>query len=178
MNAASTTSATTAVATGSVMFSDLVGFTEFNDVRGDDAALGVLEGSREVMDVCLEGVTGARVVKELGDGLMVWIPAACDAVDVATRLVGHIGERRADGSFPLSMRVGIHHGDVRERGDDLVGMTVNVAARIVDQAGPSEIVVSEAVVAACHDHSSFEAIGPVTVKGVSDPLWLYRVSGG
>lgn len=162
---------------GSVLFTDLVGFTEFNDARGDGAALEVLDRQRLLIDDVIAAHPGSRLVKELGDGLMVWSPSADAAVGAACQFAAGVGSARDSGGFPLAIRQGIHHGPVNRRGDDLVGQTVNIAARIADLAGPSELLVSEAVLAACgngHDHR-IEAIGPVPVRGVSQPIWLHRV---
>ena len=77
------------------------------------------------------------------------------------------------------MRVGLHYGEVVTRQDDLVGRTVNVAARIADRAGPGELLASEAVVVAADpDADAFSPIGPTTVKGVAEPVWLYRYATG
>lgn len=168
-----------AVVSGSVVFTDLVGFTEYNDARGDEAAVRVLDRMREAADGAIARADGGRVVKELGDGLLLWFSTAPAAGAAITALVTEIVELRAADVFPLALRVGAHHGDARPRGDDLVGQTVNIAARIVDLAGPMEIVVSEAFVRECGTApagSGFEPIGPTTVKGVADTLWLYRVS--
>lgn len=175
---------------GTVAFTDLVGFTQFNDACGDDAALAVLDRIRAVMDAELsadradaahagDGRAAARVVKELGDGLMVWFPDGTDPVASLCRFLAALADERSAGTFPLAVRVGAHHGEVRTRGDDLVGMTANVAARLVDLAGPMEIVVSEAFVRACVGDAPrpdlVEPIGPTDVKGLQDALWLYRV---
>ena len=174
------TSAMTAASThlvGSVLFTDLVGFTEFNDVRGDGVAVQVLDHQRRLIDIVLGQHPGSRLVKELGDGLMVWCSSAATAVSVACRFAAGVGVERDAGAFPLAVRQGIHHGPVIERGSDIVGQTVNVAARIADLAGPSELLVSDEVLAACGDAhvGPVEAIGPVPVRGVSEPIWLHRI---
>ena len=163
---------------GSVLFTDLVGFTEFNDVRGDDAAVQVLDQQRVLIDAALAGHPGSRLVKELGDGLMVWSPSAVGAVGCAAHFAAGVRAERDAGGFPLAVRQGIHHGPVSERGHDLVGQTVNVAARIADLAGPSELLVSDEVLAACDgvELGLVEAIGPVPVRGVAAPVWLHRIA--
>lgn len=167
------------VLVGAVVFTDLVGFTEFTDACGDESAIRVIDRMRVVADAAVARTDGGRVVKELGDGLLVWFPSARHAADAILAFVGEITALRAADEFPLALRVGAHHGEVRRRGDDLVGQTVNIAARIVDLAGPMEIVVSEAFVRECGDApagAAFEPIGPTTVKGVAETLWLYRVA--
>ena len=67
MNAAPDTAVDTA--TGCVLFTDLVGFTEFNDTVGDRTALDVLDRQTALARSIVEQHADARVVKELGDGL-------------------------------------------------------------------------------------------------------------
>ena len=163
---------------GAVWFTDLVGFTEFNDVMGDAAAFEVLDQQRGLIDDVLATSPGSRLVKELGDGLMVWSPVALAAVACASRFRAEVAAARSTDEFPLAVRLGIHHGTVVERGDDLVGLTVNIAARVSDIAGPGELLVSEDVLKACAADEltqKFEPIGPAEVKGVSAPVWLHRM---
>lgn len=163
---------------GCVLFTDLVGFTVYTEVVGDEAAVAVLDRQATIVDSVLSDCADARVVKEIGDGLMIWFGSPPQALVSAVALrEAVVDAQRA--SFPLSMRMGMHHGDVMTRGDDLVGHNVNVASRVADVAGPGELLVSEPVLDACPDHGSIdvEAVGPVTVKGVSDPVWLHRVGG-
>lgn len=164
---------------GSVVFTDLVGFTEYNDGCGDDAAVVVLDRVRAVADAAVAASAAGRVVKEIGDGLLLWFDAAPAAGGAIVSFVDAIADLRACDEFPLAVRVGVHHGPVRPRGDDLVGQTVNIAARIVDLAGPMEILVSEAFADVCGvlpAAATFEPIGPATVKGVAETLWLHRVA--
>ncbi len=164
---------------GTILFTDLVGFTEFNDVVGDQDALAVLDQQTAVAnEVVGRSIHEARIVKELGDGLMMWFASAPDAIAAAASFLDSLDKARLSGSFPLSVRMGLHHGEAVERGNDLVGMTVNVAARISDLAGPGELLVSdEAIDAAAHEPPgcAYEPIGPVSVKGVHHPIWLRRL---
>jgi len=162
---------------GSVLFTDLVGFTEFNDLRGDPAAVAVLDQQYEVLESVLGRHPCSRLVKELGDGLMIWSSDASDGLEIATEFAAGIRVARETDGFPLAVRLGLHHGPVIERGDDVVGQTVNVAARIAALAGPGELLVSDEVLAACGTVAAgARAVGPVNVKGVADPVWLHRVA--
>lgn len=164
-------------AVGSVIFTDLVGFTEYNDARGDGDALRVLDRQRGFVDVAIAAHDGSRLVKELGDGLMVWASTAEAGLGVAAEFCALVSADRKAGSFPLAVRIGIHYGEVTERNGDVLGQTVNIASRVSDLAGPSELLVSEQVIAACGAGASFphEPVGPAVVKGVSEPVWLYRI---
>ena len=164
---------------GSVLFTDLVGFTEYNGVVGDVAALRVLDQQTSIVSSVISGCDGARIVKELGDGLMVWFATAVDGLGSATQLLAEIDNARSSGTFPLAMRLGMHHGETLARGDDLIGQTVNIAARVCALAGPGELLVSEELVAALGGRSAsngVEPIGPTRVKGIDQPIWLHRIA--
>lgn len=159
---------------GAIGFTDIVGFTEFCAEAGDAAAVELLTRQRRVVDDLLP--PGARVVKELGDGLLLWVDEAVAALDLAAGVrAAFAGDVPAGG--PTWLRTGFHWGDPVRRGDDLVGHDVNVAARIADQAGPGEIVVSERLVEAADGAAGhpLTPIGPVTMKGLPEPVWLFRL---
>ena len=160
---------------GAIVFTDLAGFTEFTAVRGDQAALALLSlQERLVRD---QIASRGRIVKELGDGLMLWFDDPCDAVQTALALKERFEQHTVDDDLPLWVRIGIHYGRPARRGRDLVGHDVNVAARIVDLAAPGEVLISEAAterIAHLPAGISFEEVGPVIMKGIPEPVALYR----
>ena len=168
---------TSPAAVATIMFTDLVGFTEYTDACGDAAAVAVLDQQTAIARAALDHGEG-RVVKELGDGLMFWFEGPDAAMRSALAMLTAVAQARRDTrAFPLGVRMGMHCGNVVARGDDYVGRTVNVAARITDLAGPGELVVSDGVVAALTPGGvDFEPVGPVRVKGVASPIWLHRVA--
>lgn len=165
------------VLAGVVMFTDIVGFTEFTAIRGDGEALELLGVQESIVQSCLPG--GSRLIKELGDGLLLWFDDACAAVETALLLQERFELHSADSMLPLWVRIGMHWGRPTARRGDIVGHDVNVAARIVDVAGPGEVVLSEPTVAALERQPAavaFEELGPVLMKGIPDPVRLYRAS--
>lgn len=160
--------------TGAVVFTDLVGFTEFTALSGDDEALRLLGVQDGIVRELLP--SGARVVKELGDGLMLFFDDACATITTMLRVVEAF-ERATDAELlPLLVRVGAHWGSPSVRGSDLVGHDANVAARIVDIASPGELLVSEALVhAGTPDRLELSELGPVVMKGLVEPVPLYRI---
>ena len=163
---------------GSVLFTDLVGFTAYNEAAGDAAAVDVLDRQSAMVTEVLSTTECARLVKEMGDGLMIWFGSAAMGIDRAITLLDAVSAAREDDGFPLAVRMGMHHGEAVARGDDVVGHVVNVAARVAALAGPGELLVSESLLEACgkvRDQISVRPVGPTTVKGVSDPIWLHRV---
>jgi class 3 adenylate cyclase len=164
-------------AAGAIAFTDIVGFTEFTASQGDERAVELLDAKRSIVDGLLP--TCARVVKELGDGMLLWIDDAGHALRLCAALQEAFQEASRRRPLPLWVRIGLHWGAPARRDDDLVGLDVNTAARIVDQAGPGETLVSEAVVTRCDPAAvgvGMEPIGPVAMKGLPAPVWLYRLS--
>lgn len=158
---------------GAVVFTDLVGFTEFTARSGDREAVRVLGAQERIVRAVLP--PGARVVKELGDGLMLWFPEPCSAVASMLAVLDGFDAAAERDEMPLWVRVGAHWGAPTARGEDLVGHDANVAARIVDVAAPGELLVSEAL--RTHGAQSavrFAEIGPVMMKGLVEPVRLYR----
>src|SRR5262249_58305977 len=69
---------------GEIVFTDIVGFTKLTDHHGDDVALALLERQERLVRAALP--PSARVVKELGDGLLLWFDDPREAIDTCLRL--------------------------------------------------------------------------------------------
>lgn len=162
-------------ASGAIVFTDIVGFTHVTDQHGDDAAVAILAWQEKIVDSVL-APTG-RVIKELGDGLLLWFRNARDAVETSLLLQQCFEEQPVPG-VAVWVRIGAHWGSPRWRGNDIVGRDVNLAARITDLAGPGEVLCSAALAQAAGPIAGvcFEELGPVFVRGFSDPVVLVRAS--
>jgi len=160
---------------GAVVFTDIVGFTEYTATEGDEEALALLSLQERLVLTALPG--GARIVKELGDGLLLWFPECDAALATCLRLQDDFETESERSLLPLWVRIGMHWGRQTTRRDDLVGHDVNVASRIVNVAGPGEVLLSDVTVArlsGSRDRSRFEEIGPVVMKGIPEPVRLFR----
>jgi adenylate cyclase len=159
--------------TGTIVFTDIVGFTQLTDEHGDDLALTLLERQEALVRGALPDT--ARVVKELGDGLLLWFDDPRHAILTMLELQRAF-EAESDGDLPMWVRIGMHWGCPRARGDDIVGRDVNLASRITDLAAPGEVLCSEATAdAAGHMVGvGFEPLGPVYVRGIAEPIPLVR----
>ncbi len=156
-----------------IAFLDLSGFTRLTDDAGDEEAVSLASMlSDTVRTTALQ--FGGSAVKMLGDGVMFHFADPADAVRCALHLLPEVAKR----GLPPA-RVGVHAGPVVFRDGDYFGRTVNLAARITDYARPSEVLVSEAVVESVGDTDGvrFQPIGPVTLKGVSEPVVLLAARG-
>jgi adenylate cyclase len=159
--------------TGTIVFTDIVGFTQLTDEHGDDLALTLLERQEELVRRSLPDT--ARVVKELGDGLLLWFDDPRSAIVTMLELQRAF-EAESDGDLPMWVRIGMHWGCPRARGDDIVGRDVNLASRITDLAAPGEVLCSEATATAAGELAGvgFEPLGPVYVRGIAEPVPLVR----
>lgn len=174
----SATSATAIrVAQGTIVFSDITGFTEFTAERGDEAALALLSLQERLVREEMSG--RGRIVKELGDGLMLWFDDPCQAVEVALSLLDRFERETVEADLPLWLRMAVHYGRPAQRRRDLVGHDVNLAARIVELAAPGELLASQAAVeriAGGLPDVNFQEVGPVVMKGIPSPVLVYRAA--
>lgn len=124
-----------------ILFTDLVGFSDWALKVGDAAVLELL---RDV-SACVEGAITAqrgRVVKRLGDGVMATFLEARPAIDAALEAQQAVAALDADGRTPR-MRAGLHWGSPRKLGGDYLGVDVNVAARVSAAAKADQVLVSD-----------------------------------
>ena len=144
-----------------VAFTDLEGFTAFTVAEGDDAAARVLLAHHRHADR-LARRRGGRVVKRLGDGLLLVFASPPAAVLTCLELRS---------TAPLSMRAGVHRGTVNvTTDDDVVGHVVNLASRVAASAKPGELLVTDDVRTAAAALSCLVFEGPTTrrFKGIDE----------
>ena len=164
-------------AEGTIVFTDIVGFTEFTATRGDAEALQLLAIQDRLVQSALP--EGARLVKELGDGLLLFYPEPAGALRSVFALHRGFEDESTATGLALWIRVGMHHGTALQRGADLIGHDVNVASRIADVAAPGEVLVSDAIRAGVDPsaaHVCFTELGPVVMKGIPEPIRLWRAT--
>jgi adenylate cyclase len=154
-----------------IVFVDLSGFTRLTHERGDRSAVMAATTLQRHADVVATR-HGGRLVKLLGDGAMMRLTDATAGVDAALDLV-----ETMSGEGALSPHAGVHAGPMIERDLDVFGETVNLASRIADAAGPGEVLASEVVMdEAGVGTFAFERTGDVQLKGLPEPVPLFRVS--
>jgi adenylate cyclase len=151
-----------------VAFTDLEDFTTYTEVEGDDAASRLLIGHHRESEPIV-GRRGGRVLKRLGDGLMLTFPEPEAAVLACLEL---------SEAAPLRLRAGIHGGKVLVTGDDVIGHVVNLAARVTVSAEGGELVVTDHVRTAVGDRRGVAFDGPYTrrFKGIEEQVPVYLAS--
>jgi class 3 adenylate cyclase len=154
-----------------IVFLDIESFTELTQAKGDELASEVLtrlETTARTLALEHDG----KLVKQIGDGLMLEFRRPDDAVVFARRVVDATGQ---EPDMP-SLHVGIHTGPAIYRAGDYVGTTVNLAARVSGASSAGEILLSEDVAAELSDAGSAEPVGVRMLRGAERPLRLYRLS--
>lgn len=152
-----------------VLFTDIVGSTERAEALGDRAWKALLDVHD---DLTRRHVTqcGGRFVKSTGDGILAIFEQPGDAIRTAHDISVDLG------NIGLEIRAGLHIGELDLRGQDVGGIAVHVASRIMDLAQPGEIVVSSTVrdlVAGAR--FNFTEEGEHDLKGVAGHWTLFRV---
>lgn len=128
-----------------LLFTDLVGFSSWALHAGDAAVLELLREVGTEVEAVIARHDG-RIVKRLGDGLMATFLSPGEAVEAAFDAHDAVGAIRVDDYVPR-MRAGVHWGRPRKLGGDLLGVDVNVAARVADRAKAGQVLVSDALLA-------------------------------
>jgi adenylate cyclase len=159
--------------TPTFLFADLVGYTALTEAMGDAAAADLAREFRRTM-CALSRDHGAREVKSMGDGVMIWIADAGDAVSLAAEALNRVGTR-AD---LLTVRIGVHTGPAVRRGRDWYGSGVNVAARLADRARPGEALVSEATwaMARCEFTKPVDEPRELVLRGLDRRVAAWRLA--
>jgi adenylate cyclase len=160
--------------TAAIVFADLSGYTRLTEDLGDEAAAASATRLAAVADeIALQH--GGRLVKLLGDGVMLHFPRPSDALAAAIALRDAMQEV---GLPPAHM--GIHAGGVIRRESDFFGRTVNIASRLAMAAGPGEILVTDELVTAARDGDGAvpeltRLETPLRLKGIDGAVAAHRV---
>lgn len=153
-----------------VVFADLSGFTSLTTAMGDHAAAEVVERFAAVVRQVV-GRSPGQVVKQIGDGFLLVFPDATSALRCSVELEQAVSR---EPQFP-SVRSGVHWGPVLYREGDYVGAAVNVAARLVAEAAPHEVLITRPVVQQTGPLDDIELVpvGPRMLKGLRDEVELF-----
>jgi TolB-like protein/Tfp pilus assembly protein PilF len=160
-----------------LMFTDMVGFTA-SAQSNEAAALKLLREQEELLRPLFRAHQG-REIKSTGDGFLVEFESALHAAECAIDIQGRLHERNSHtGVAPIRLRIGVHLGDVEERGGDVFGDAVNIASRIEPLAYPGGVCISGPVFDQVRNKvpNQFVKLAPKTLKNVQTPLDVYRLT--
>ena len=153
-----------------IVFTDICGFTEIMS-QNETKAMALLEQQRALLKPIISNFNG-EWLKEIGDGVLIAFPSPVKAVTCSLeiqRILAHNSE--------LTIRIGIHIGDVIQKDGDVFGDAVNIASRLEPLAEPGGICVSERV------HEDIENKPDIStsfqeeqlLKGVEKPIKVYSI---
>lgn len=158
-----------------VMFTDVVNFSGLIGEREDRTLRLVQRDLDRVAAAVAEG--GGRVIKTMGDGTLCYFDSAVNAVGCARQLQSEFARRHAGAADSLRHRIGIHLGDVFVLENDVLGNSVNIAARLLTCAQPGGICFSQTVYDVVKNRMRLQIhyIGPQELKHIREAVPAYMV---
>src|SRR5258708_3604301 len=150
--------------------------------RDESGTLARLRAHRtELIDPAI-AAHGGRIVKTMGDGLLLEFASVVDATRCAVEVQMAMTARNADApeGERIVFRIGVNLGDIIIDGDDIHGDGVNIAARLQEIATPGGVCVSSRVHDDVRDRlgTAFEDGGAQTLKNIARPVQVWRWSPG
>jgi len=152
-----------------IVFTDIVGYTKRME-KDEQQTMQLLQQQREIVFPIVESFEG-KVIKEIGDGLLIMFDSAVQAVRCTIAIQKKLKDEE------LTIRAGIHIGDVIFEKDDVFGSAVNTAARIEPLAPPNGICISEDVRQQIRNKADLKtiSIGKKELKGVNEQIEIFKV---
>ena len=182
--------------TVTALFADIKGSTELMEDLDPEEARTIIDPALKLMIEAVRRYDG-YVVQSTGDGIFALFgaPVAYEdhpqralyaALRLQEELKRYSAKVVADGSTPIQGRVGINTGEVVVRSITTgagqveytpIGHTTNLASRMQTAAPVGSIAVSEKTRRLCEGYFILKPLGPTRVKGVSEPINVYEVTG-
>jgi len=160
-----------------IMFTDVVGYGAMTQ-RNEELALELLQLHREMLRPIFRSL-GGNEIKTMGDAFLVEFPSALQAARCAIAIQREL--RQYNGSVTeerkISVRIGLHIGDVVFESNDVYGDGVNLASRIYTQAQPGEIVITRSVYDQIYNKVdlTIRRLGPQRLKSIQKPVELFCI---
>jgi class 3 adenylate cyclase/YHS domain-containing protein len=152
-------------------FVDMAGFTALTEAQGDEGAADLAAMFAEATRASLG--PGDRLVKTIGDAVLVTAPDAAAGVMLVERLL----TTAANEPRLPTLRAGLNHGEAVEREGDVFGSAVNLAARVAAEAHGGEVLGTSAIAEAARDLGiPVVELGDVALKNVRGTTRLFSLA--
>ncbi len=170
---------TTIIEEVAIVFADVSGSVRLFDALGDETAWKLIQK-------CLNGLTDevnkhrGRVVKTIGDEIMCTFTSADDAVEAAVGMQERVREDMdvgANNEAVLSVRIGLHFGEVIPKDNDVFGDAVNLASRMASAAKGGQIITTQVTAEALKPQlwSMTRLVDRMPIKGKREPINVFEV---
>jgi len=163
-----------------IMAVDVVGYSRLMGADEVGTARAVREHREAARPLVAE--KGGRIVKTMGDGLLLEFPSVVAAVECAVAIQKLMGERNAETpeARRIVYRIGVNLGDVLIEGDDILGDGVNIAARLEGICEPGGVLLSSAAYDQTRGkiNADFIDLGAKTLKNIARPVRVFAVKIG
>jgi len=161
-----------------VMIADVAGYSRLMELDEAGTHARLLEVRAEVTDPAVRR-HGGRIVRTVGDGILVEFPSAASALAAAVEIQRTMARRNLElpAGQRIAHRIGINLGDILVDEHDIAGTGVNVAARLEALAPPGGIAISGTVREQVREDAGvrFVDAGEQQVKNISRPVRVFRV---
>ena len=182
--------------TVTALFADIKGSVELMEDLDPEEARAIVDPALKLMIDAVQRY-GGYIVQSTGDGIFALFGAPIAHEDhpqralfTALRLQEQLGryssQLRGQGRMPLQARVGLNTGDVVLRSIETgeghtentpIGHSISLTARIQSLAPVGSIATTDATRKLCEGYFTFKSLGPTVVKGLSEPIEVFEVTG-
>ena len=152
-----------------VMFTDIVGFTQYMSVD-ENKALSLLNEKISITKTLIKKFQGSYI-KNIGDGTLSYFDSATEAIDCATEIQEILVNR-------VELRVGLHLGEIILKDGDILGDSVNIASRIEKLSSTGGICISSTIYNQLKNKKKYNLkhLGLHSFKGVGRLLDVYGMN--
>lgn len=159
-----------------ILFSDITGSTRMFETLGDTMAKQIISEIVVLMQQAVEGYKG-RVIKTIGDEVMAEFPTPEQAALAASDMQINLSQQNAAKSRNIQIHIGFHYGEVIREGGDVFGDAVNVAARMVGQCQPGQILTTRetALMMSSMIDDKMRSLGTRSLKGKQMDIEVFEI---
>ena len=161
-----------------ILFTDIVSFTEITQRIGDKEAQKLLKFHNKIVRDALK-IYGGKEIKHTGDGIMAYFTSASNSINCAGYIQKRLNKEKINDFYEdrILLSIGINAGEPIVENEDLFGTSVQIAARVCEYAGKGEVLITD-VVKQLVDGKKFslEDKGQVELDGLDEPINLHKLN--
>ena len=163
-----------------IVVADVVGYSRLMQLDEADTLSSLKHRRKAIVEPIVRRFEG-RIVKVMGDGVLMEFASAVNAVKAALEIQESMDDANVSLAVDrqIQLRIGVNLGDIVGEGSDIYGDGVNIAARLEALAEPGAICVSAKVRDEFRgkEDLSFEDMGEISLKNIAKPVHVFRLAG-